>query len=124
MSKSIKLLENIAEKVIAELKTVGVDAYIWHRATTGSVYIRFEDSRVGSIRIGNHEGRKHLKYRYNLRNDLKLKEGKWIKDGDKWRFFAPFERWRELIPLVASQYKKVKSWGENPYSYTVPKHKE
>lgn len=52
------------ERLCAELADVG--AYGYHEALTGSRYIRFEDSRIGSIRIADHNGRPRYAYRWNL----------------------------------------------------------
>jgi len=47
-----------------ELADVG--GYGHYEAQTGSRYIRFQDPRVGSIRIGDHRGRPRYKFRWNL----------------------------------------------------------
>ena len=48
--------KRLAKRVIKHLKKEGVECYLWHSATTGSAYIRFNDSRIGSIRLGDHKG--------------------------------------------------------------------
>lgn len=44
----------------------GHGAHVHVAAQTGSIYIRFAHQRQGSLRISNHDGRKHLKYRWNV----------------------------------------------------------
>lgn len=111
----------IANKLIEELGEVGIGAYIWCVATTGSVYVRFEDQRMGSIRIGDHNGRERLKYKYNVRSDVK-KRG-WVKDGEIWRYFVKHNDWRSLIPVLEKRKDQVKNWGEAKFKYGIPKHK-
>lgn len=41
-------LINIANKLVSELNDLGIGSYVWHAATTGSVYIRFDDNRMGT----------------------------------------------------------------------------
>ncbi|GAB0155456.1 hypothetical protein CHRYSEOSP005_07170 [Chryseobacterium sp. Alg-005] len=115
--------KNIADNLINELSKKGIEAYIWHIATTGSIYVRFQDNRIGSVRIANHEGKSRLKYKYNLRSDMHLKKSTWIKDGDSWRFYLPVEQWKLLIDVLVERSKMVQSW-ENKYNYTIPKFKK
>jgi len=117
-------MNNIAEKLIKELTKIGIECYIWHKATTGSVYIRFADSRMGSVRIGNHDGRSKLKYKYNLRSDISPTHPKWVKDENIWRFYLPLDRWKDLIPVLALKKEQVKDWPEAKYRYTIPKFKQ
>ena len=117
-------MEALANKVISELNSLGIECYLWHKATTGSVYIRFKDVRMGSIRIGDHPGRDKLKYKFNLRNDMGLSVGKWIKNGDNWRYYAPFEKWKELIPVLQKRFQDVQTWGPSKYQYTIPSFKK
>lgn len=65
----MKEFEEIAKELIKELDLIGVKSYIWHCATTGSVYVRFEDNRIGSVRLGDHNGKDKLKYKFNIRSD-------------------------------------------------------
>ncbi len=42
---------------------------IYKRATTGSLYIKFE-LIPHSLRVGDHKGRMKYRYRWNLRDDI------------------------------------------------------
>lgn len=46
-------------------------AYIYKKAKSGSIYIKFANKDLGSLRIADHEGRSKYRYRWNLRSDLK-----------------------------------------------------
>lgn len=113
----------IAEHLVAELNKNEVKSYIWHVVSgdTGSVYIRFEDPNIGSIRIANHAGREKLKYKYNLRTDLHLSKGKWVKEENVWSYFGPVEQWKDLIPLLINRKAHVCNWKKR--YYFIPKHK-
>ena len=115
---------NIANKLIEELKEEGIDAYIWHTSTHGSVYIRFSDNRMCSIRLGDHNGRSKLKYKFNIRSDSGIRYKKWIKDKDIWRLYLPEHKWRDLIPILIDRHKRIQMWETNKYpDYYIPKHK-
>jgi len=38
----------------------------WYTAATGSMYIKFRDTRLGSIRIADHPARGQYSYKYEL----------------------------------------------------------
>lgn len=67
--------DSTAEYLLRELKTL--EAYIYHKAyPSNSIYIKFKDRRLGSIRISDHEGRSRYSYRWNLRSDIESKNDK------------------------------------------------
>ena len=119
MTKNI-VEKTIAENVVKMLNSLNIQCYIWHLATTGSVYIRFDDVRMGSIRIGDHPGREKLKYKWNIRLD-KVKEG-WRKD-DTWRYYVRHNNWKNIIPFIQKRAEEVKQWKEAKYTYTKPAFK-
>ena len=118
------MLTDVANKLVNSLNELGIGSYIWHEATTGSVYIRFDDNRMNSIRIADHTGRNKLKYKYNIRTDLKLSKGKWVKDDGKWRYYLPIHLWKEMIDILIKQYDYIQNQPESKFNYTIPKFKQ
>ena len=59
-----KPLYDIFEQLMKELKPLG--AIKWHTSKTNSIYIKFKDVRLGSIRISDHKGRTQYNYTYEL----------------------------------------------------------
>ena len=59
-----KHLYDIFEQLMKELKPLG--AIKWHTSKTNSIYIKFKDVRLGSIRISDHKGRTQYNYTYEL----------------------------------------------------------
>ena len=113
----------LANSVLKRLNDEGVECYLWHSANTGSAYIRFNDNRIGSIRLGDHKGRPKLSYRWNIRSDFPKGHNKWHKVNDKWRFYTHTSNWIELIPHILERKTKTKGWVENKYTYFTPKYK-
>lgn len=109
----------IADKLIIELKKEGIGAYVWHVATTGSVYVRFEDHRIGSVRIGDHTGIDKYQYKFNIRSDMNGK-GQWRKPENTWRYFQPMQTWREIIPLIVKRAEDVQKYDAAKYQYGIP----
>lgn len=54
--------------IIKYLKThlASLGLFEWYKAKTGSVYYKFRDCRLGSIRIGDHKSRRKYSYTYDL----------------------------------------------------------
>ena len=59
-----KPLYDIFDQLMKELKPLG--AIKWHTSKTNSIYIKFKDVRLGSIRISDHKGRTQYNYTYEL----------------------------------------------------------
>ena len=53
------------------MKKRGVIVHRYDAYTTNSVYLKFDYGAAYSLRISDHRGKKHLKYRYNIELDLK-----------------------------------------------------
>lgn len=116
--------KRLAYKIIKRLNKEGVDCYLWHAATTGSAYIRFKDSRIGSIRLGDHKGRSQYSYRWNVRSDFPHKHSKWHKVNGKWRYYTHTQNWIDIVPLIVNRSEEVSTWGGKIYEYYIPKHKK
>jgi|TARA_R110000851_G_scaffold47424_1_gene115080 hypothetical protein len=113
--------EKLANKIIKRLKKEGVVCYLYH--STASAYIRFQDCRMGSIRLGDHKGRSQYGYKWNIRSDFPRGHNKWHKIEGKWRFYAHSSNWITILPYILERKTEVEKWGENKRSYYTPKHK-
>jgi len=66
----MKVIDSIANDIIHELKKLNLEPYIYHKAMTGSIYIKFKNNKIGSLRLGDHDGREKYRYRFNVRSDM------------------------------------------------------
>lgn len=64
-------ISSITKHLLKELKEFG--AIDWHESRHSSRYIKFKDTRLGSIRIADHKGRSKYSYTYEL-TDLSTEE--------------------------------------------------
>lgn len=86
---------HVVDYLIAKLHKE--QAYIYHSATTGSVYIKFDDERLRSVRVADHPGRDKYKYKWNVRVDAKFSEP-WLEvDNGIERYYYPSRCIKELI---------------------------
>ena len=65
--------DNVANIILVECKNIG--AYIYKKAMSGSIYIKF-NKKCGSLRVGDHKGREKYRYKWEIRID---KEGKSVR---------------------------------------------
>ena len=114
--------ESIAKCVVKRANEHELNAYIWHVATTGSIYIRFKDNRMCSIRIGNHNGREKYKYKFNMRSDIRRKRLE--KDKEIWRLYFPVGDINNLIEALLERKKRIQTWKETKYHYGIPYFKK
>ena len=95
----------VASLLISELAKLGIVAHVRSIATSGSVYIKFEQKDIGRLRIATHiegrcRGRRRNRwgYRWNLRADVVTPYTDSI-DGNA-RFFFPIMNYREVAKCI------------------------
>jgi hypothetical protein len=79
---------------------------VLYKATTGSVYVKFDVEGVGSLRIADHPGKKGYKYRWNLRADMEGQSTSSPPSGTHKRFFYGFDSIGEMVAEMLI-YKKA-----------------
>lgn len=107
---------DIAHLVKTELADLG--AHIYKVADSGSVYIKFEDPGLGSLRIATHYGMLKYRYRWNLRKGLP----EWYSENDRGvvRYYFPWDNldlFYDKIRLFAATMPKAE--GENRYGNNI-----
>lgn len=94
----------LAEEITQELADLG--AYIYHHATTGSTYVKFEDERIGSLRIADHPGRKRYRYRWNLITDG-LDRPEKLNDRGINRWYYPAQDVTDLLRHIRNYVRAI-----------------
>ena len=94
----------IANEIIKKLKDgYGIHSYIYHKAvTSNSVYVKFEDNRIGSIRLADHTGRGKYRYRFNVRSDIP--ESYTENDRGVLRYYFRCEHTDTLVDVVIARF--------------------
>lgn len=74
MGKKHKKQVNILDKhgkainnFVQEMFSQGITVQFYRAITTNSFYIKLDYGLLNSVRFSDHDGKKHLKYRYNVR---------------------------------------------------------
>ena len=99
-------LLSTAAKLVKYLSDSGVGCYVYHKASTGSVYVRFDNPTIGSVRFSDHSGRSHLKYKYNILLG-EVRSG-WKKEENHWRYYAPVHDWKKVAEVIIKSTKYIK----------------
>lgn len=74
-------IKNLADELVSKLKGQGFNILRYDAYSTNSVYLKLDYGVCNTIRISDHEGKKHLQYRYNLIIDgeVNIIEDKYIR---------------------------------------------
>jgi hypothetical protein len=80
-------IEFCARYMVQGLRDLGAHI-VYQSRHTGSTYIKFDDDRIGSLRVSDHPGRPKYRYRWNLltAGEDGIRE---VQDGPVRRFFYP-----------------------------------
>lgn len=81
-------IKKAASWIVSECAKEGIVVMRYDAYGTNSVYLKLDDGVLGSLRISDHRGKRHLKYKYNLT----LGSARAVKlDGGFTRVYAPFQ---------------------------------
>lgn len=105
-------LKNIADYIIQILKVNGFSILRYNAYSTNSIYLKLDYGVCNSIRISDHLGKKHLKYRYNLILNGEIKETK-----DTYpRYYYNQNCINDMInKIVLDRKQKVEKYGQISY---------
>jgi len=83
--------QQIVDGILRELKDL--NPYIYHKALTGSIYVKFKDKRLRSVRIADHNGRAKYRYKWNIFKGYKEDSVKYDKGVRRYFFsFGQFDK--------------------------------
>lgn len=118
-------LNDIADAVIEKLRGK-VIIHRYDSFSTNSIYLKFDYGVANSLRISDHDGKKHLKYRFNILESMSNKSSKIARtrQGFAMVFYSPaminaccrdilaakkdrMERYRDYDAIVAQEKAKA-----------------
>lgn len=107
--------------IISECAREGIVVMRYDAISTHSVYLKFDDGVLGSLRISDHAGKKHLKYKYNLTMGSARKKR---THKGKVQCFAPFKDIEILFQQVLDDRDKlVDRYGAYLYTEFMKKNR-
>lgn len=115
-------LDEMADYMINALLDRGFVIQRYDAYSTSSIYLKLDYGVSNSIRIGDHFGKKHLSYRYNI-GPMYKKISK--TDRPYTRHYFPVSRLNELIQLIEDdRNQKVKMYGAKRYAEYMEQNQE
>lgn len=106
-------LKSLAGMIVTELLDAGFVIQRYDAYSTDSIYLKLDYGVCSSIRISNHSGKKHLKYRYNIGPHIKKK---YIKKELHGQYYFPRNQASQLITqIISDKAEKVRKYGEKEY---------
>lgn len=121
ISNSSKM-DKAANYIIENLKREDIKIMRYNSITTDSIYLKLDDGVIGSLRISDHPGKRHLKYKYNL-----ILGGSYSKyvQGDITRYFFPFREIGTLVAKIMWDKSNILSkYGANTYKDFMYRNRE
>lgn len=108
-----KQLNDIADIIIATLKKNGFSIHRYDAYSTNSIYLKLDYGVCNSIRISDHTGKQHLKYRYNV-----IINGKNEFVQDKYpRYYYNQNSLNEMLSkIILDRNQKVLKYGQISYN--------
>lgn len=99
----------IAKILCKQLVEAGFIVQRYDAYSTNSIYLKLDYGVCNSIRISDHPGKKHLKYRYNI--GPFITEYKYVRDKFP-RFYYRQDRIRNLIKkILEDKQEKINKYG-------------
>lgn len=103
-SRYSKEIHSYKEKILSDLKHL--NPYIYHESKNDSIYIKFENEKIRTIRIADHSGIEKYKYKWNLHVCGSMREE--FDNGVK-RFYYPIGLYRDFIKHICNYANRINS---------------
>lgn len=111
----MKKINGFAKKLVNRLKREGFTVQYYHARSTNSVYLKLDYGMSHSVRISDHKGKKHLKYRYNFAFTANSLRKVKTKKGEL-QYFSPFSKMNEMVNIMKGEKERlIKHIGEEKY---------
>lgn len=117
MKKMVKIV-GIKKDVFTKLQERGIIMQVYD-ARSSSVYLKLDCGVLNSVRIADHDGKKHLQYRYNLivGGEDNIVEEKYIR-----YFFNENSVDRMIEQILFDRRYKMQKYGEKNYRRFIEKN--
>lgn len=115
-------INEIADFLCKKLLDEGFVIQRYDAYSTNSIYLKLDYGVCNSIRISDHPGKKHLKYRYNIGPNIT--EYKEVKDRFP-RYYYRADKLNNLIKkILKDRDLKKKRYGELAYQNYMKRNKQ
>ncbi|HBD4332729.1 TPA: hypothetical protein KJK14_002819 [Enterococcus faecalis] len=113
-----KNIQDCVSYITEKLLNAGVIIQIYEAYSTSSVYLKFDCGLANSLRIGDHRGKKHLNYMFQV--DVNHKGKRKIKRGSYTQYIYSSKK-SELDKLVTQILKHRENKIDSYFGYDIYK---
>lgn len=110
---------DLADTLVVKLKANGFVVQRYDAHSTESIYLKLDYGLAYTLRISGHNGKKHLKYTYNLIKGYKGK--RFIKEANVWRQYYSFAEVNALMESIIRNRKWVQEKYHPDYAASMEK---
>lgn len=101
-------LDELASAVASRLVSEGFTVHRYDAFSTNSIYLKLDYGACGSLRISDHPGYKHLKYRWNIGSHIDAVSH---KGGCYPRSYYPTAKWERMVQHAVKERAKRQEAG-------------
>lgn len=116
----------LAETIIKQLKKKGFVLQLYEATSTNSIYLKLDYGVCNSIRISDHPGKSHLKYRYNIGPHIQTYRKRNVyQNGVRMeQYYYPEKDLDKMIKdIVNTRKMKQYRYGDEQYQKYMEKNK-
>jgi hypothetical protein len=96
----------LAKSIRSLLKNKGINTIVHTTSSTKrSVYVKFENNKIGSLRVSNHPSRSKYSYRWELRTDINEVNSERVKNHNTWKY--PEKDINKLVNHIVNYNKTI-----------------
>ena len=106
-----KAVRFVANTLIKRLHNHGIKVVVGNASiTTSSLYLKFEDTRLGSLTVRDHKGRAKYRYKWNLISGYDGENV--VMDKGVRRFFYNFDQVDQIIEHIKNYRNAIERNGQ------------
>lgn len=120
--RQVETINDAADMIVNQLKQMGFIIQRYDSYSTQSVYLKLDYGVCNSIRISDHKGKKHLKYRYNL---ITTHSNSAVTvDTFERRYYCMADIQHMIADISNAKEEKISKYGESLYRQYMKRNKE
>ncbi|NEU27057.1 hypothetical protein G3M74_13220 [Paenibacillus polymyxa] len=113
-------IQVLANKIIKIAKEKGFVVQRYDAYSTSSIYLKLDYGVANSIRIGDHAGKKHLSYRFNLLTNI---DKSYVEHGEYKKNYYCVDDLEKLIDDISSNKNdQIEKYGAQKYQQLMKKN--
>lgn len=106
-------IKQVAAKVSKELREMGMVVQRYDAYSTNSIYLKVDYGMINSIRISDHDGKKHLRYRFNILTSIDEYK---MEQEDLIREYYPVDSINKmLVKIIKKKTALIDKYGRDGY---------